>query len=83
MKYKIKSLYDNINGDIKSSILEDGEKTRALITSNRIADLQDQLDTARASVANFTQTQTILNSLGRYVPFSNCGCGVCCNNNLI
>lgn len=65
--------------DIKSSILEDGEKTRALITSNRIADLQDQLDTARASVTNFTQTQTILNSLGRYVPYYNCGCGCGCN----
>lgn len=54
--------------DLKTAIHTEGEATRALVTQNRIADLQDQLDTARAAVANATQTQNILGALGRFVP---------------
>ena len=55
---------------LKTAIHAEGEETRALITQNRIADLQDQLETAKTAVANSVQTQNILNSLGRYVPYS-------------
>lgn len=54
--------------EIKSLIREDGEKTRALITNNRIADLEKELSQAQGIIANTAQTQNILNSLGNYYP---------------
>lgn len=53
--------------DIKSAIKEDGEATRALITQNRIADLEKELNQAQTAIANAVQTQNILNSVGRFV----------------
>lgn len=54
--------------EIKGLITEDGEKTRALITANRIADLEKELNQAQGIIANTAQTQNILNSLGNYYP---------------
>lgn len=53
--------------DIKTAIHNDGEATRALITQNRMAELEYQLNQANNAIANAVQTQNILNSLGRYV----------------
>ena len=52
--------------DIKTAIHADGEATRALITENKIADLQYQLNQANTAVANAVQTRTILDTIGRY-----------------
>lgn len=71
---------------ITTAIREDGEKTRALMTANTIQDLRDsreavqrELQSAQLTLANGVQTQNILNSIGRYVPYagcgSTCGCG--------
>lgn len=53
--------------DLKTTIHSEGEATRALITQNRIADLEKELNLAQTAIANTLQTQNILNSLGRYV----------------
>lgn len=52
---------------LTNAIHSDGEATRALITQNRIADLEYQLNQANNAVANAVQTQNILSNLGRYV----------------
>lgn len=54
--------------ELKTLIREDGEKTRSLITQNRIADLEKELVQAQGIIANTAQTQNILNSLGNYYP---------------
>lgn len=54
--------------EIKSLIREDGEATRALITQNRIADLEKELNQAQTIIANTAQSQNILNSLGNFYP---------------
>lgn len=54
--------------DIKNAIHAEGEETRALITANRIADLEKELSQAQGIIANTAQTQNILNSLGNYYP---------------
>lgn len=75
--------------DIKTTIHNEGEATRALITQNRIADLEYQLNQAQTVIANTAQTQNILNSLGNfytkpsvnpYTAYGNYGCGCGCNN---
>ncbi|MCQ2242036.1 hypothetical protein [Treponema sp.] len=67
---------------ITTAIREDGEKTRALMTANTIQDLRDsreavqrELQSAQLTLANAAQTQNILGQMGRYVPYSGCGCG--------
>lgn len=67
---------------ITTAIREDGEKTRALMTANTIQDLRDsreavqrELQSAQLTLANAAQTQNILGSMGRFVPYSGCGCG--------
>jgi hypothetical protein len=69
---------------ITTAIREDGEKTRALMTASTIQDLRDsreavqrELQSAQLTLANGVQTQNILNSIGRYVPYAGCGstCG--------
>jgi hypothetical protein len=83
--------------DIKNAVHAEGETTRALITQNTIQDLRDKLaekdntlQSAQLALANANQTQSILNSLGRFVPYagtSPCNpCGAtyntpCCANN--
>lgn len=73
--------------EIKTTMHEEGEATRALITQNRIADLEYQLNQANTAIANAVQTQNILNNLGAfytkpsvnpYTAYGNYGCG--CNN---
>lgn len=79
--------------DLKTAIHSEGEATRSLIQSNTIQDLRDRLaasqretDTANLALQNNAQTNTILNTLGRYVTnpyvpynygcgYTNCGCG--------
>lgn len=54
--------------DLKTAIHSEGEATRALITENRIQELQYQLGQANTAVANAVQTQNILGQLGNYYP---------------
>lgn len=54
--------------ELKTAIHKEGEDTRALITANRINELEYQLNQANTAVANAVQTQNILNSLGNYYP---------------
>lgn len=65
--------------DLKTAMHSEGEATRALIQNNTIQDLRDKLadkasdlQAAQLTLANASQTQNILSSLGRYVPA--CGC---------
>lgn len=67
---------------ITSAIHAEGEATRALITANEIQNLRDsreavqrELQSAQLQLGNISQTSTILNSLGHYVPYGNGGCG--------
>lgn len=77
--------------DLKTAIHAEGEETRQLIQGNVIQDLRDRLaasqretDTANLALQNNAQTNTILNSLGRFVtnpgvPLSvGCGCNYGC-----
>lgn len=52
--------------DLKTTIHSESEATRALITQNRISDLQDQLAQEREALSNAVQTQNILGALGKY-----------------
>lgn len=54
--------------ELKTAIHSEGEATRALITQNRIADLEKELNQAQTIIANTAQSQNILNSLGNYYP---------------
>lgn len=54
--------------ELKTAIHGEAEATRALITQNRIADLEKELSQAQGIIANTAQTQNILNSLGNYYP---------------
>jgi len=70
--------------DLKTALHAEGEATRALIQQQTIDDLKSQLNTATAAIANATQTQNILNSLGRFYtnpPVNPCTCygGCGCN----
>ena len=79
--------YENAQNtcEITKAIHHEGEQTRALINANTMQNLRDQLTQAQGVISNSVQSQTILNSLGRYV--SNppcplpcyCGCGTACN----
>lgn len=56
--------------DTKTAIHAEGEATRALITQNRISDLEKDLVNANTIISNATQTQNLLSNLGRFVPYS-------------
>lgn len=67
---------------ITTAIHAEGEATRALITANEIQNLRDsreavqrELQSAQLQLGNISQTQTILNSLGHFVPYANAGVG--------
>lgn len=64
----MQSKMDNCCCNLKELIREDGEKTRSLITNNRIADLEKELNQAQTIIANTAQSQNILNSLGNFYP---------------
>lgn len=49
--------------DIKSLIREDGEKTRALITSNTIQDLRDQLSAAKDVISDQRTATEVVNAI--------------------
>lgn len=66
--------------ELKGAIHQEGETTRALITSNQIQDLRDKLaekdnklQSANLTLANAQQTRNILDSIGRYVPYQGVG----------
>lgn len=52
--------------DLKTAIHAEGEETRALIQSNTIQELRDNLQAAQLQLGNFSQTQTIVNQLRPY-----------------
>jgi len=71
---------------ITTAIHEDGEKTRALMVQQQIQDLRDrnaalnnELQSAQLTLANASQTQNILGSLGHFVPYAGCGYSCGCN----
>ena len=49
--------------DIVNAIKADGDATRALMTQNTIQELRDQLQAAQLQLGNFSQTQTLVNTL--------------------
>ena len=56
--------------ELKTLIHDEGEATRALITQNKIEQLQTDLQSAQLTLAQANQTQNLLNSLGKYVPYN-------------
>lgn len=69
---------------ITNAIREEGETTRKALIDQQIQDLRDSreavqrdLQSAQLTLANVSQTQNILGSLGRYVAYT--GCGSNCN----
>lgn len=62
--------------DIINAIRTDGEATRALINSNTMQELRDNLQAAQLQLGNISQTHNILTAIGRYVtnpPCNPCG----------
>ena len=66
---------------ITTAIHAEGESTRGMITQNTIQELRDklaqkdnELQSAQLTLANNVQSKSILDALGRYVPISNCPC---------
>ena len=57
---------DNCCCELKSLIREDGEKTRALITSNTIQDLRDQLTAAKDVISDQRTENNIVSALRPY-----------------
>lgn len=57
--------YENAKNtcDIVNAIKADGDATRALMTQNTIQELRDQLQAAQLQLGNFSQTQTLVNTL--------------------
>lgn len=67
--------------DITDAIHCEGQATRALITDNEMNRLRTDLQSAQLTLANASQTQNILSSIGRYVTNPPCYQGYCnCNN---
>lgn len=68
--------------DILEAIKADGQATRALISDNEMNRLRTDLQSAQLTLANASQTQNILNTLGRFVTnppcYNNYGCS--CNS---
>jgi hypothetical protein len=63
--------------EITNAIHQEGELTRGLITTNTIQELREklaakdnELQSAHLSISNNLQTKSILDSLGRFVPYS-------------
>lgn len=65
---------------ITTAIHCEGEATRALITQNEIQQLRTDLQAAQLTLANAAQTQNILNTMGRFVPYPGCGGNCGCNS---
>lgn len=70
--------------EITKAIHSEGEMTRGMITQNTIQDLRDklaakdnELQSAQLTLANNVQSKSILESLGRFVPYG----GGCCGGN--
>jgi hypothetical protein len=49
--------------DIKTAVHAEGEQTRALITSNTIQELRDNLQAAQLQLGNLSQTNTLISTL--------------------
>ena len=71
-------------GMITNTIHSEAEATRQALIDQQIQDLRDsresvqrELQSAQLTLANAAQTQNILGSIGRYVPYAGCGstCG--------
>lgn len=60
--------------DMKTATHAEGEATRALITSNTIQELRDQLQAAQLTLGNASQTQTIISALSPRYSCSACSC---------
>lgn len=66
---------------ITNAVHQEGELTRKAICDNTIQDLRDkladkasELQSAQLTLANSSQTNSILNTLGRFVPYAGYGC---------
>lgn len=74
-------------GLITSTIHAEAEATRQALIDQQIQDLRDsreatqrELQSAQLTLANAAQTQNILGSIGRYVPYAGCGAGCGCTS---
>jgi hypothetical protein len=68
--------YENARNtcEIITSANNNTQKIIDWLTQEKICSLNSELQTAQGTLSNCHQTQTILNSLGKYVPFSSCPC---------
>lgn len=62
--------------ELKTAIHAEGEATRGLIQANTIQALRDELSDAKTTLSNANQSQYLLGSLGRFVPYE--GMNNCC-----
>lgn len=72
---------------ITNAVHQEGELTRKTIYDQQMQDLRDakesterQLQSAQFTLANANQTQNILGSIGRFVPYAGYGSVCGCNN---
>jgi hypothetical protein len=56
----------NQTNELKSAILEDGQRTREILVANQIQDLRDRLTDAKTTISNYDQNQYLLNTLGNW-----------------
>ena len=74
-------------GVLTNTIHAEAEATRQALIDQQIQDLRDsreatqrELQSAQLTLANAAQTQNILGSIGRYVPYAGCGSTCGCSN---
>ena len=73
--------------DVKTTVIEENQKTRDLIQANFVDQLQRDLSDMKTALSNEAQTRTLLDTMGRWVGYAgygSCsfgyGCG--CNSTL-
>ena len=70
----------SMNAGLAAAIHGEGEQTRALINSQEVQRLRDELAQSRAANADYAQSQYILGQIGRFYSNPPCNpCGTCCN----
>lgn len=68
--------------DVKTTVIEENQKTRDMIQQNYINQLQTDLSDMKTALSNEAQTRTLLDTMGRWVGYAgygscsygNCGC---------
>lgn len=71
--------------DIKTTVIEENQRTRDLIQQNYINQLQTDLSDMKTALSNEAQTRTLLDTMGRWVGYAgygSCSFGCGCNSSL-